>query len=213
VSEVWIYLDESGTVDFEATASNSPYFAFGSATVKRDHSELMGAYVRARASRSEIENGFHAYNDSTGAKEALFSAMDGLRIRYAATFMAKANAFSRVRVRPKIWLYKYTLFRHLQTIIPAVSKPGDDVHVVAAHINMDAKREAVSYAVKDVCNQLAYDREVTPHIWKAPTSAGLQVADYALWATQRHVVQLKPSHHYTRVVEPRQKFLAFPWGK
>lgn len=211
MAEVWIYLDESGTADFDTQAS--PFFAFGSATITGDHAPLISAYLTARASRNEIENGFHAYNDSLGSKDALYGGMKGLEADYAATFMLKAGAYGYVKSRPKIWLYKYTLYLHLKAVIPKVSEAGDDVHVVAAHISMDAKRDAVRHAVEDVCEQMSNDRRVTPHIWKSPTSAGLQIADYALWAIQRQVVQGKHFHHYGAVVEPRQVFLHFPWGR
>jgi hypothetical protein len=210
--DVWIYLDESGTVDFNPSASNSPYFAFGSASTAGDHLDVFRGYLIARASRNGVENGFHAYNDSAGSKQALFDVMRESDLEFASTFMAKANADPDVVSRPKVWFYKHTLFLHLGAVIPKVSRPGDIVHVVAAHISMDAKRDAVIHAVEDVCSQVAWRRTVVAHIWKSPTSAGLQMADYALWATQRKIVQGKQCSWYDNVVRPKERFNNFPWG-
>lgn len=126
--------------------------------------------------------------------------------------MAKSNAFPRVRERPKIWLYKYTLYVHLKAAVPRLSAPGDTVHVVAAHIDMGARQEAVWNALADVCAQFADKRDMRPHIWRSSSSAGLQMADYALWAIQRSVVQGKDCHHLEQVVLPRQEFRHFPWA-
>jgi hypothetical protein len=84
--------------------------------------------------------------------------------------------------------------------------------VVATHISMDAEREAVIYAVAVVCSQVAWRRTVVAHIWKPPTSAGLQVADYALWATQRKIVQGKQCSWYDNVVHPNERFNNVPRG-
>jgi len=211
MSRVWIFLDESGTVDFDSQVS--PYFAFGSATLSDRHDDVYAAFMRARTTRTGLENGFHCYNDSRDTKAALFGEMKNLDIRYASTFMAKARAYSYVQKRPKIWLYKYTLFTHLQKLIPTVSAPGDDVRVIAAHISMGAKREAVIAAVDDVCQQFSRTRDVTPHIWKSPTSAGLQISDYALWATQRSLLSGRPCDEYDKIIKPREIFTQFPWGK
>lgn len=211
--DVWIYLDESGTPDFDLGPASSRYFAIGGAVFHGGHGAVLEDFVAARSSRNALAGGFHAYADSTATKAVLFEVMERSSGSYAFTFLAKANAYPSIQRRPKIWLYQYALYVHLKAAIPTFSRPGDVVHVVAAHISMGAKQVAVEQAVDGVCRQFSGDRVVVPHIWKSPTSAGLQIADYALWAVQRSVVQGRPCHQYTKVVEPRQRFCSFPWLK
>jgi hypothetical protein len=212
MSDVWIYLDESGTPDFDLGIGSSPYFAIGEAVMRDGHDQMLGDFLVACAGRDKLVNGFHAYDDSSATKAALFDVMGRSGARYAFTFMAKANAYADVRDRPKIWLYQYALYVHLKASIPVHSRIGDTVHVIAAHITMGAKQAAIEQAVSGVCGQLSSDRVVVPHMWRSPTSAGLQMADYALWATQRSIVQGRTCFQDDPVVRPRESFCHFPWG-
>lgn len=47
------------------------------------------------------------------------------------------------------------------------------------------KTAAMGDAVRNVCSQLADERTIVPCIWVAPSSWGIQVADYGLWSAQR----------------------------
>ena len=90
------------------------------------------------------------------------------------------------------------------------------MHLVVAKINLSSREKAVRDAVRDVCAQ--FDREqvhVVPHIWDSNSSAGLQVADYGLWAIQRHILSngLK-SGHYNRFIQPKMAAeVRYPWGR
>lgn len=207
----WVYLDESGTPDWDPS-DTSPYFAFGSATFTPDRVLPFREYQQARAERREILNGFHAYNDSRNTRKEFFDLITDHPAQYEATFMTKGNAFDYVRTRPKIWMYKYTLYRHLQQVVPPLRARFDVVHVVAAHINMDAKQAAVRHALDDVCSQLGGSKDVRGHIWKSATSAGLQIADYALWAIQRHLLR-GDCVEYVQAVQPTLTNIHYPWGE
>lgn len=206
----WVFLDESGTPDFDSTAQ-SPYFAFGSATFTQSRPIPFKPYHDVREQRRGILNGFHAYNDSRDTRTAFFNMMADNPAHYEATFMLKENAFGYVKQRPKIWMYKYTLFRHLQQVIASLRAQVDTINVVAAHINMDAKQDAVRHSIEDVCAQLGGPTNVAVHIWKAPSSAGLQIADYALWAIQRQLFK-GDCREFDMSVKPHLRNVHYPWG-
>lgn len=69
------------------------------------------------------------------------------------------------------------------------------MYFIAGHLQTSTKRAAIGDAVRDVCTQLATDRSIVPRIWDAPSSWGIQVADYGLWSTQRILLNRHNSWH------------------
>ncbi|HIZ37287.1 MAG TPA: hypothetical protein H9815_16040 [Candidatus Ruania gallistercoris] len=83
--------------------------------------------------------------------------------------------------------------------------------MIAGHLQTNAKRAATYQAVQAICSQIAIDRTVVPCVWDAPSSWGIQVADYALWSTQRILLgRMSPWH--TRCIEPTLRSVFKPWG-
>ena len=212
--EIWVYLDESGSLDFAPRQSKSPYFAFGSATFQGDHDHALMQTVKARASRAGLKDGFHAYDDSPSTRTAFFAAIGGMDVEFDATFMAKEKAYLYVQQRPKIWLYKYTLYKHLGYVLERVRRANSTVHIVAAHMKFEAKQEMIHAAIRDVCQQMERPGiSVIEHIWSSRSSAGLRVADYGLWATQRVVTRGQSNWWYAQFVEDKLKGIQYPWGR
>lgn len=56
------------------------------------------------------------------------------------------------------------------------------------------------------------DRIIVPCIWDAPSSWGIQVADYALWAVQRQL-EGRTGKWLDTCVEPTLRSIFMPWGK
>lgn len=207
----WVFLDESGTPDFDQDA-NSPYFAFGSATYTSERPLPFQAFHDLRTSTSmHLLTGFHAVDDSRTTRTEVFELIAQHPARFDATFMLKENAYENIRQREKIWMYKYTLFRHLASILPELQRRYETVHVIAAEIGMKAKRSAVREAVEDVCQQLKGGKNVHAHVWRSSTSTGLQIADYGLWAIQRQLMR-DNSWHYEKAIAPTLRNMLYPWG-
>lgn len=97
-------------------------------------------------------------------------------------------------------------------IAPRVTAPGDTLYVIAGSLQTHNKRDAIRHALEDVCQQIAHDRIIVPCIWDAQTSWGIQVADYALWATQR-VLEGRRCSWFEPCVEPWLKTMFTPWGR
>lgn len=87
--DVWIYLDESGTPDFDLGPASSRYFAIGGAVFHGGHGAVLEDFVAARSSRNALAGGFHAYADSTATKAVLFEVMERSSGSYAFTFLRR----------------------------------------------------------------------------------------------------------------------------
>jgi hypothetical protein len=81
-AEYWCFLDESGTPDYDP--DSKPYFAFGSAVFEGDHGDEYMKVLRARASRTGVQGGFHASHDSNDTKQCFFECIGGMDVKFNA---------------------------------------------------------------------------------------------------------------------------------
>lgn len=210
--EFWCYLDETGTPDYDP--DSTPYFGFGSAVFEGAHGNALMDTLRVRACRTGVQSGFHASHDSTDTKTAFFECITDMDVRFYATFMAKRHAYPYVRARGNLWLYKYTLICHAAELIENIWDGEGDivVHLIVAKINLSRREREVREAVEDVRRQLNRKHiTVLAHIWDSNSSAGLQVADYGLWALQRAVTADKPGHYNRYIKEKMGADVWYPW--
>lgn len=209
-----MYVDETGTLDFD-DANGSPYFALGTATFEGSHAEVLwdGFQLRCElAARGvRLPKGLHAKNDGRKTRDHVFDLIERQAPRFDTTWLAKANAYSTVRARGRVYLYKLAFFLHVKEIIRQVSQAGDRVYLIAGTLQTSKKRDAISHAIDDVCQQVAGGRQVIPCIWDAPSSWGIQVADYGLWAAQR-VVTGRECPWFEHAIRPTLQSQYFPWG-
>ena len=142
-AEYWCFLDESGTPDYDP--DSKPYFAFGSAVFEGDHGDEYMKVLRARASRTGVQSGFHASHDSNDTKQCFFECIDGMDVKFNATFMAKQRAYPYVKARGNLWLYKWTLYTHTGALVRQLwdGKSRIVVHLVVAKINLSKREKAV----------------------------------------------------------------------
>lgn len=95
-------------------------------------------------------------------------------------------------------------------MIPKRVGPGDRVFVIIGHLQTDGHRSAIRNAVSDICIQFPR-YTVVPCIWEAPSSWGIQVADYGLWRVQR-IQEGKSVPTYTEPVDAQTDSVFRPWG-
>lgn len=211
----YLYLDETGTLDFEARPGEE-FFGVGTAHYPGEHAQELwqGHQLRCQleAGGVRLQKGLHAKNDSAATRAQVYRIVANQGARFDSTLLKKANAYPRVKAEGKVRLYKMALWLHLKHVIGLVSSPGDRVFVVVGHLQTSTRRDAIRHAVKDVCSQMGYDREVVACIWDAPTSWGIQVADYMLWRVQREA-EGKNVPTYSDAVEPLIHSRFAPWGR
>lgn len=219
MARIYLYADETGNLDYDGKpdpsgGGASSYFGFGTATFTDNHSAnlLDGLHLRADVTKQglELPNGFHACNDSAHTRNEMFAAIARQAPRFDVTFLAKSKAYDPIKADGSMRLYKMAWWLHIKEIALRVAGPDDELFVIAAEFGTKRTRRVAESALRDVCDQV--DRNITLCIWKAPTSWGLQVADYGLWATQRKL-EGKKCTWFDPCIKPTLETEFFPWGR
>src|SRR5699024_10559986 len=216
MAEYFVYLDETGTLDFgpPKSSTESPYFGFGSVIYPGEHGDaiwdghVLRAALESRGVR--IPSQFHAQDDSWDTRGDGFSLIAGQAPRFDTTLLLKQRAYASVVAAGKPRLYKLALYLHLKFLCQRVFTPEDDLYVVVATIGTKAMKSAAAAAVEDVAAQMP--QHVVACFWDASSTWGLQVADYLLWARQR-VLSGRQMAVYDSHVAPLVKSTFFPWGE
>lgn len=212
MGRVYMYADETGDLGYD---SDAPYFGIGTATFAGEHSQQIWQGFELRtgleAKGVRLQRGLHAKDDSNATRAAMFDLIAQQAPRFDTTFLLKERAYAGVRSRGPVYLYQTAVYQHFKEIVRQVSQPHDVVFVIAGHLQTNAKRDAIYQAVRDVCSQIATDRTVVPCVWDAPSSWGIQVADYGLWSTQRDLLGKRSKWHETHV-RPTLRSTFTPWG-
>ena len=210
----YLYLDETGTLDFEDRPGES-YFGIGTAHFEGAHGEALweGHALRCEleARGVQLQKGLLAKNDTPATRTEVYTLIASQAPRFDATMLLKSNAYPYVQAAGKVRLYKLALYLHLKHVVPTISAPDDRVFVIAGHLQTNRQREAIRTAIIDVCAQVGERRTVVPCIWDAPTSWGIQVADYLLWRVQRER-EGKTVPGYTDRVASLVATSFTPWG-
>lgn len=214
MTDHYLYLDESGTLDFEARPGEA-FFGVGTAHFVGDHRDSIWAghqlRIELEAKGIRLPKGLHAKNDSHPTRREVYQTLAAQPVRFNATMLRKAKAIPRIQAAGKVRLYQMALWLHLKFVVFEISSPGDRVFVVAGHLQTSRRREAIRHAVEDVCRQTSFDRDVVPCIWEAQSSWGIRAVDYALWAVQRRA-EGKTVPDYCDVISPQQASTFMAWG-
>lgn len=217
MTDYFVYLDESGSLDFNPPRSpdESPYFAIGSVIFKGEHQDI---YWDAQVLRFSLEQQgvkipkqFHAKNDSWTTREQVFSIISDHKPRFDATFLRKENAYESIQRAGKQRLYKQAMFLHVKYLCERVIPPDADIFLVAANIGTNSLRKSAQEGLADISGQMP--QNVTLCYWDSTSCWGLQSADYLLWATHRQIVRPGTMRYYESLVDPLVKSTFFPWGR
>lgn len=218
MTDIFLYADEAGNLDYNVGAGASAFFGFGTAVFDRDHNGEIWRGMRLRAQLTEgvgvskqakLPNGFHAVNDRRDVKHMVYTEIASQQPRFDATFLKKANAYPYVQAKGQMNLYKYAWYSHLIRVAPLVATAQDTLYVIVASLGTAKRQQLAEAALLDVCNQTGL--RIVLCVWNAPTSWGLQVADYGLWAMQRGVERADLSW-YDPYVRPLTRTIEYPWG-
>lgn len=210
----YLYLDETGSVDFDSD-NGSAYFAISTAHFASDHRDALWAGLALRleleAAGVALPQGFHASDDSHHTRAQVCDLILEQSPMLDVTALAKNQAKPQVRDGGKPRLYKMAVWLHLKHVVPKISRPGDRVFLIVAHVQTTRRRLALRNAINDVSVQLGADRTVIPCIWEARTSWGIQVADYAGWVAHRDLAHRSMPSYAIRLKE-RLASTFLPWG-
>lgn len=215
MTNVYMYADETGNLDYNVDGGGSKYFGIGTATWVGEPAEHLWHGERMRFGHAavgiECPKGYHAKDDSRSTRNEVFTVIKDQAPRFDTTFLAKENAYRTVRARGQIYLYKLAWYLHFKEIAHHVTRPGDALFVVVATLGTSSRRKAFQEAINEVCDQVKpLLCDVTVAHWDSASCWGLQVADYGLWAVQRHVE--RRDSKYMWAVEPSLMTTFRPWG-
>lgn len=164
MSDIYLYADETGNLDYDGAGKDgaSAYFGFGTAVFDHDHGDEMWDGLRLRASLEErglnLPKGFHAVNDSNATRGEMCDLIQNQSPRFDTTFLCKENAYAYVKARGQMYLYKMAWFQHLKYVAPQVSNREDTLYVIVGTFGTKARATQARVAVRDVCNQI--DRNI-----------------------------------------------------
>ncbi|MBB2749230.1 UNVERIFIED_ORG: hypothetical protein FHR35_009143 [Microbispora rosea subsp. rosea] len=215
MSEVFMYADETGNLDYNIAGGGSKYFGIGTATFEGDHHLALWEGHRLRLAHSRaglaFPRGYHAKNDNHRTRTEVYDVIKAQAPRFDTTFLAKENAYDSVRSKGDLYLYRMAWYLHFKEIAKQVTAQGDTLYVVVATLGTSARKRAFEAAIREVCEDHAPSRrDVVVCHWDSCTSWGLQVADYGLWAVQRKLERGDDS--FMEAVQPTLRTFFTPWG-
>lgn len=211
-----MYADETGNLDYAPAGKSgaTEYFGFGTAVFRDDHGSYLfeGLELRAKleAKGLHLPKGFHAVDDSKHTKDEMFELIRAQAPRFDTTFLLKDNAYTSVKQKGEMYLYKMAWFQHFKEIALQVSNINDDLYVIVGSIATSGRKTQAKAAIADVCSQV--NRVIHLCHWDACTSWGLQVADYGLWATHRSLMG-RSCKWFAPSVQPTLESVFLPWGR
>lgn len=218
MADIYMYADETGNLDYAGAgkAGASDYFGFGTAVFRDDHGAHLygGLQLRAKleARGLHLPKGFHAVDDAKRTRNEMFSLIKEQAPRFDTTFLCKSRAYSYVRQKGEMYLYKMAWYLHFKEIALQVSTVHDDLYVIVGSIATSRRKTLAQAAIEDVCQQLRMHRVIHLCHWNAPTCWGLQVADYGLWAVHRDLLG-KNCQWFATCVKPTLSSFYLPWGR
>lgn len=204
MADIYIFADETG--DLGKNLIDSPkYFGFGSA-VFEDLNKL--DWRSSFQLRCELENkglhlrsGFHANNDHRHTRSQVYSLIGEQKIRFDFSFIDKFRLIDSDM--NDLQIYRYLWKSHFSRIIEEVSNAEDRIFAISASFGPRYKNKGVRGTLQELASQLS-NRKIIPIYWDSASSWGLQVADYGLWAAQRHLYEIR-TNWWDEIVEPKTK--------
>jgi uncharacterized protein DUF3800 len=215
MADVYMYADETGDLDMRSSFGASRYFGIGTAVLPDGHGDRLWEGLKLRCHLEgrgvRLPRGFHAKNDSRATRAEVFTVIQRLRPRFDTTFLLKARASKSVIKRGQVDLYRTACYLHVKRVADLVTRPGDRLFVIVGSLQTHNKRDAMRHALQDACSSIG-GRTIVLCIWDAPSSWGLQIADYGLWATHR-VLEGRDCPWFATCVGPTLRSIRAPWGR
>ena len=182
----YLFIDESGNLDFSGKATASGHFILTSVTSSTYEPSI--ALLRHR--HDLVIDGdydghcFHATEDKQQIRDGVFSLIRDFDIEIDSTIFEKRKAFDRLKEASRF--YNLAWHMHLKHVIPRVAEPDDDLIIFAATITVREKRQTFEQTLKGTVEALGNRRGKTKVVfWPAQCDHGIQIADYCAWAIQR----------------------------
>ena len=187
MARVHLFADEAGNFDFSRQSGASRFFILTTVVFPDGHDSVAAALGALRFELAwggvDLVREFHATEDSQQVRDRVFQVLHNHEFRIDATILDKPKARDPVRESEERF-YQTAWFFHLHHVLPALVRPGDELHVVAASVGTKKRRKSFLTAIESVVRE-ASNVEAQTAFWPAAADICLQVADYCAWAIQR----------------------------
>lgn len=202
----------------ESKKDVTPYFGIGTATFIDDHSRQLweGTELRIQLEREGVRlpQGLHAVNDRRATRHRVIELMLDQSPTLDATLLKKSNAYGSVQRTindDSTALYGYAWRFHFDFLMRYKIPTSADVVVIAGTLGTKKEAKQARKSLEYMCDAHRGNREITLCVWDAPTSWGLQMADYAAWSSYR--VATGVDCPYYKRLQPLVRSIYRPWTK
>lgn len=181
---VYLFFDESGNLDFGP--SGTRYFCVGTLAT-RDPAALeraLGALRYALLAEGVELEAFHAAEDRQAVRDRVFAAMAGVG-GFDVDALVVEKAAVPADLRDEARFYPECAERLLAPVFARYADPRERVVVVTDRLPLKRTKQAVEKAFKLFIRRRLGDRPFSVVHHASAAHAGLQAADYALWAVYR----------------------------
>lgn len=201
----YVFLDESGDLDF--TAASSRYFIICTASITNflcGH-ELMELGREITWEGHGPVTTFHAKNDPAARRDRVLQLIARNDVRFDVTYFEKRKV--NPALQDKHAFYAHACYAHLEYVLPKVTRGTDPVMITAATIHLNKKRLASMHAVQKAVDDCCRNQVSRSRVMDASAEPGLQLADYGAWAFQRKLEKglesdfMKIRHNYASKVD------------
>jgi len=173
---------------FETARAGVSKFFVLTTVLFRDHGALQADLQELRhdlaAEGYDLRRGFHASEDPQRIRDRVFDVLSRHDFCVDATVFEKAKANPSLR-RDEVEFYGSAWFLHLRQVLPSRCLPAPEVLVVAAEINVSAKREAYLTSIRRAMRRVSPETAYEAAFWPASSDLCVQAADYCSWAIFR----------------------------
>ena len=184
---LYIFLDESGNLDF--SDSGSRYFVLTSVSTRRPFpfsSALDEFKYDCLESELDIQS-FHCAEDRQRVRDKVFAIiganLGSLRVDSLIVEKRKTGPALREETR----FYPEMLGYLLKYVLPGESQPGTAITVITDRLPLQRKRRAIEKAIKGALASMVPlslpSYRILHH--ESKSHYGLQVADYCCWAVAK----------------------------
>lgn len=185
----FVFSDEFGNFDFTRKQGATRFFAVGSAVIDGDEerrsiaADLHALKYKLLDSGQAVNGAFHCCEDRQAVRDQVFECL------LDHQFVVHVTALDKWKAMPQIWTDDPTFFQHVWFMhfnaIMWGAKSADELVMITSELGTKKKRAAFSEAVSTVVDQKLPGKKRKEAFWRDESDAGLQVADYVLWAVMR----------------------------
>lgn len=130
-----------------------------------------------------VNGAFHCCADRQVVRDQVFECLLDHQFTVHVTALDKRKAMPKIRPDDPTF-FQYAWYMHFNAIMWG-AKSAEELIMITSELGTKRKRAAFSKAVSSVVAQGLPGKKRKEAFWRDESDAGLQVADYALWAVMR----------------------------